>query len=100
MSLTLLQNDTKVAVLGASGGIGQPMSLLLKTNPLITELALYDIVHTEGVAADLAHISTPAKVTYHQGPDELGDALKDCEVVAIPAGVPRKPGRKVEKEHK
>lgn len=41
----------KVAVCGASGGIGQPMSLLLKQCPLVTELSLYDIVHTPGVAA-------------------------------------------------
>jgi malate dehydrogenase len=30
-------------VLGAAGGIGQPLSLLLKLNPRVTELALYDI---------------------------------------------------------
>lgn len=52
----------KVAVLGAAGGIGQPLSLLLKANPLVTELALFDIVNTPGVAADLSHINTPAKV--------------------------------------
>lgn len=33
----------KVAVLGATGGIGQPLSLLLKLNPYVTDLALYDI---------------------------------------------------------
>lgn len=49
-------------MLGASGGIGQPMSLLLKQSPLIDELALYDIVGTPGVAADLGHIETPAQV--------------------------------------
>ncbi|CAF4406238.1 unnamed protein product, partial [Adineta steineri] len=36
-------NAKKVAVLGASGGIGQPLSLLLKLSPLISELSLYDI---------------------------------------------------------
>lgn len=56
------QNNVKVAVAGASGGIGQPLSLLLKQSPLVTELSLYDIVHTVGVAADLSHIETPAKV--------------------------------------
>ncbi|EDO33958.1 predicted protein [Nematostella vectensis] len=45
-----------------------------------------------GVAADLSHISTRAKVTSHQGPDDLKAALEGCSVVAIPAGVPRKPG--------
>lgn len=33
------------------------------------------------------------QVTSHQGPDELKGALEGCDVVAIPAGVPRKPGR-------
>lgn len=86
------QNNVKVAVCGASGGIGQPLSLLLKQSPLITELNLYDIVHTPGVAADLSHIDTPAKVQGFNGPDNLDKALKDCQVVIIPAGVPRKPG--------
>lgn len=35
--------NSKVTVLGAAGGIGQPLSLLLKLNPRVTELALYDI---------------------------------------------------------
>ncbi|KAL2913842.1 malate DEHYDROGENASE, NAD-dependent [Polyrhizophydium stewartii] len=82
----------KVAVLGAAGGIGQPLSLLLKANPLVTELALFDIVNTPGVAADLSHINTPAKVTGYIGDEQLGDALKGAHVVVIPAGVPRKPG--------
>jgi malate dehydrogenase len=51
-----------VAVLGAAGGIGQPLSLLLKNDPLVSELNIYDLVGTPGVAADLSHISTPAKV--------------------------------------
>ena len=42
------QRSAKVAVCGASGGIGQPMSLLLKLNPRISQLALFDIVHTPG----------------------------------------------------
>ncbi|KAJ3558286.1 hypothetical protein NPX13_g9744 [Xylaria arbuscula] len=37
------RNLSKVTVLGAAGGIGQPLSLLLKMNPRVTELALYDI---------------------------------------------------------
>uniref|UniRef100_A0A0W0FDL3 malate dehydrogenase n=1 Tax=Moniliophthora roreri TaxID=221103 RepID=A0A0W0FDL3_MONRR len=83
----------KVAVLGAAGGIGQPLSLLLKTNPLVTGLGLYDIVNTPGVAADLSHIATPAKVEGYLEPDDgLKKALTGAEVVIIPAGVPRKPG--------
>jgi len=61
-------------------------------NPAITKLALYDIVHTVGVAADLSHIETPAKVTGFVGAESLEDSLKGAEIVVIPAGVPRKPG--------
>lgn len=49
-------------MLGASGGIGQPLSLLLKNSPVVSRLSLYDIAHTPGVAADLSHIETRANV--------------------------------------
>jgi len=92
-SFSATQNcDARVAVLGAAGGIGQPMSLLLKLNGRISELALFDIVNTPGVAADLSHISSPARVTAFQGNEQLADCLKGSDVVVIPAGVPRKPG--------
>jgi len=83
----------KAVVLGAAGGIGQPLSLLLKLNPLVTELGLFDIVNTPGVAADISHIATPAKVAGYLPPDDgLKKALAGASVVVIPAGVPRKPG--------
>lgn len=64
-------------VAGASGGIGQPLSLLLKQNALVTHLALYDLAPvTPGVAADLSHIDTAPKVTGHKGPEQLADAIK------------------------
>lgn len=53
---------SKVAVLGAGGGIGQPLSLLLKADPLVTSLSLYDIRGAPGVAADVSHIDTPGEV--------------------------------------
>ncbi|XP_046572809.1 malate dehydrogenase, mitochondrial-like [Haliotis rubra] len=89
---TSAKTDTKVAVLGASGGIGQPLSLLLKESPLVSQLALYDIAHTPGVAADLSHIETKAKVTGYLGPDQLKECVSGAQLVLIPAGVPRKPG--------
>lgn len=89
---TSKQANYKVTVCGASGGIGQPLSLLLKQNPLVTELSLYDIVHTPGVAADLSHIDTQSKTEGFMGAEQMGNALKGADVVVIPAGVPRKPG--------
>ncbi|KAK2745673.1 Malate dehydrogenase, cytoplasmic [Myotisia sp. PD_48] len=87
------QQASKVVVLGATGGIGQPLSLLMKMNPLVTELALYDIRGGPGVAADLSHINTNSTVTgYDPTPTGLKEALTGAEIVLIPAGVPRKPG--------
>ncbi|RYP03399.1 hypothetical protein DL765_010514 [Monosporascus sp. GIB2] len=87
------RNLSKVTVLGAAGGIGQPLSLLLKLNPRVTELALYDIRGGPGVAADISHINTKSSVKgYDPTPTGLANALKGSDVVLIPAGVPRKPG--------
>jgi malate dehydrogenase len=83
----------KAVVLGASGGIGQPLSLLLKACPNVDELALYDVVNTPGVTADLSHISSIAKVKgYLPNDDGLQHALTGADVILIPAGIPRKPG--------
>lgn len=84
----------KVAVLGGSGGIGQPLSMLMKLsiNAEISHVSVYDIAHSVGVASDLSHIDTSTSVSGHVGSDELGEALSGSDVVIIPAGVPRKPG--------
>ena len=54
--------QTKVAVLGAGGGIGQPLSLLLKVDPFVSSLSLYDIRGAPGVAADVSHIDSDSSV--------------------------------------
>lgn len=89
---TSSSNNVSVAVMGAAGGIGQPLSMLLKLNPAVSKLALYDIVATPGVAADLSHIETPGRVSGFVGADGLEASLAGAEIVVIPAGVPRKPG--------
>lgn len=68
------QPERKVAILGAAGGIGQPLSLLMKLNPLVSSLSLYDIAGTPGVAADVSHINAPAQVPpprSHRSPSPL-----------------------------
>ena len=85
-------NRVSVAVLGAAGGIGQPCSMLLKMNPAVSKLALYDIMAYPNVAVDLSHIDTRARVTRYVGAEELESALEGAEIVVIPAGVPRKAG--------
>ncbi len=83
----------KVAVIGAAGGIGQALALLLKNRlPAGTDLALYDIAPvTPGVAVDLSHIPTPVSIKGYCGVDPT-PALENADVVLISAGVARKPG--------
>ncbi|MFP5595459.1 MULTISPECIES: malate dehydrogenase [Kluyvera] len=83
----------KVAVLGAAGGIGQALALLLKTQlPSGSELSLYDIAPvTPGVAVDLSHIPTDVNIKGFSGEDAT-PALEGADVVLISAGVARKPG--------
>jgi len=101
---------SKVCVIGAAGGIGQPLCLLLKSHPSVSELRLYDVAEinapadpdkkdapvkkvalAKGIASDLSHINTVAQVSGFAAQDMEG-ALKGSDVVVIPAGVPRKPG--------
>lgn len=83
----------KLTLLGAAGGIGQTLALLLKLNlPAETELALYDISPTTpGVAVDISHIPNSVVVKGYAG-DDLDKALEDAHMVLITAGVARKPG--------
>lgn len=82
----------KVAILGAAGGIGQPLALLMKMNPLVSVLHLYDVVNTPGVTADISHMDTGAVVRGFLGQPQLESALTGMDLVIIPAGIPRKPG--------
>ncbi|KAJ9473428.1 malate dehydrogenase [Diplonema papillatum] len=93
-----VERPFKVTVLGAAGGIGQTLSLLLKVYlPAGSKLSLYDLANVPGVAADISHVDTQVPVEWYQpskrgDTDELEKALEGCDVCVIVAGVPRKPG--------
>jgi len=90
----------RVVVIGAGGGIGQPLSLLLKQSlPQGSTLVLYDVVPIlKGVAVDLSHIPSDVKLEYYIGDmknpanEQIDLALKGAHIVVVPAGVPQKPG--------
>jgi len=92
----------KVVVCGGSGGIGQPLALLMAMHPAVTELAVQDVtmamVPPAGVAADLGHLEKPSKVVgYAIDPaqpaiDQLEECFTGADLLLVPAGVPRKPG--------
>lgn len=81
---------TKVAVIGAAGGVGQPLVMLLKNNPLVDQLSLFDIKGVAGVVTDAAQIPSPAKVSGYKGPCPR-KALANADIVVVVAGMHRQP---------
>merc|ERR1719217_396068 len=71
-------------------------------NDNVSELCVYDLdiamVPASGVATDLSHLEKKTKVkaytlTKEDKPiDKLGECLTGCNLVLVPAGLPRKPG--------
>ncbi|EDO16920.1 hypothetical protein Kpol_1020p28 [Vanderwaltozyma polyspora DSM 70294] len=109
MYTAITDSTIKISIIGAAGGIGQSLTLLLKTQihnliPIGSNkvkknhihLALYDINSdaVNGVATDLSHIDTPVSLSSHSPNTENGikDCLKDTDLIIISAGLPRKPG--------
>lgn len=112
MTVLSIDPTLKIAVLGAAGGIGQSMTLLLKTqlHTLIPRdasddsrvrknhihLALYDVNSdaVKGVTTDLSHIDTPVTLSSHSPADANGmrDCLINTDLIIISAGMPRQPG--------
>jgi len=92
----------KVCVCGGAGGIGQPLSLLMGMDPNVSELCIFDLnvaaVAPAGVAADLSHLERKCAVNGYvmevgKNPiDVLEECLTGCQLVLVPAGLPRKPG--------
>ena len=84
----------KVVVAGAAGGIGQPLSMLLKLSPLVGDIGVLDVVGTEGIAADLSHINTPGAVAGHP-PATKGsppEPARDADILILVAGRAQSPG--------
>merc|ERR1712110_4361 len=76
--------------------------MLMAANPHVSELSVFDLsiamVPAGGVAADLSHLEKKSKVKGYamdkdaKAIDELEECLKGCNLVLVPAGMPRKPG--------
>merc|ERR1719271_1256220 len=76
--------------------------MLMSLDSRVTALTVMDVsmamVPPAGVAADLSHIERPCKVDgvavdpAKPAKDQLKAQLTGCDLVLVPAGIPRKPG--------
>lgn len=79
----------KIAIHGASGRIGQTISVFMKMNPMVSEVRLQDCAkNIEGVALDISHIESPPDVTGFQGGNSLKQSITCADVVICTAGGP------------
>lgn len=68
-----------LTLLGAATPVGKIAALLLKQNPHVNELRLYDNdMKCCTIAADLSQINSNTKVTAYSGLDVLKDAITVC----------------------
>lgn len=69
------------------------MLIYSSKSDLFDEISLYDLVHAPGIATDLNHIDTRAKVAGYLAENSgLMKALTGADVVVVTAGIARKPG--------
>lgn len=69
------------------------MLICCSKSDLFDEISLYDLVHVPGIATDLNHIDTRARVSGYLAEDSgLRKALTGADVVVVTAGIARKPG--------
>jgi malate dehydrogenase len=76
--------------------------MLMAMNENVKELCVYDLdiamVPAAGVATDLSHLEKRVKVSAYtltkedKPVDKLEECLTGCDLVLVPAGLPRKPG--------
>jgi malate dehydrogenase len=76
--------------------------MLMAMNENVKELCVYDLdiamVPAAGVATDLSHLEKRVKVSSYtltkedKPVDKLEECLTGCDLVLVPAGLPRKPG--------
>jgi malate dehydrogenase len=81
----------KVVLFGCNNAVGQPLSLLLKTNPHVEELVCCSSqadgdMPAAGVAADLSHLDTMSKVCYAHEEAEWPALLRDAQVILVCSG--------------
>ncbi|XP_053600292.1 malate dehydrogenase-like [Plodia interpunctella] len=85
---TPVRNCT-VSVIGGASDIGQTLCMMLRAQPTVSKLIVYDKSEsTNGVLMDLSHIPTDACLKGYIGEETLDRALKEADLVLAVGAVP------------
>lgn len=80
----------KITLLGANGGIGRPLSMLLKLCPSVDKLSLY-MRRKNSIDVDLNQINSKCRVDEYSE-DEIYESLVDTDITVLLASAPLVPG--------
>ena len=86
-----VKHGSKVAIIGA-GAVGSSIAFAMAIQQLCTELVLIDVNKdkAKGEALDISHgLPFLGQMDIYAG--DYSD-VKDCDLIIITAGIPRKPG--------
>ncbi len=86
-----IKHGSKVAIIGA-GAVGSSIAFAMAIQQLCTELVLIDVNQdkAKGEALDISHgLPFLGQMDIYAGDYE---DVKDCDLIVITAGIPRKPG--------
>ncbi len=85
--------NKKVGIIGV-GNVGSTLAYTLAHKGICSSIVLKDIRENivEAMALDISQSANAAKSHTVVHPAKSGEDLKDCDVVVITAGIPRKPG--------
>lgn len=85
--------NKKVGIIGV-GNVGSTLAYSLASKGICSSIVLKDIRENivEAMALDISQAANAAKSHTVVKAAKSGEDLKDCEVIVITAGIPRKPG--------
>lgn len=85
--------NKKVGIIGV-GNVGSTLAYTLAHKGICSSIVLKDIRENivEAMALDISQSANAAKSHTIVYPAKSGEDLKDCDIVVITAGIPRKPG--------
>ncbi|CAH1116326.1 unnamed protein product [Phaedon cochleariae] len=75
------QKSIQVCILGCHTPLGRTTSLLMKQNPIISNLRMQGEQIVHNIAADLSHIDTKCTVQPFEGNSEVSRAVRSADII-------------------
>lgn len=93
LNFPLYLRHYNVAVVGGASELGQVVCMLLRGEPHITKLTIYDsLPYTTGTIMDISHIPSEPMIKGFIGEANLYKAIEDADIILATGGICETPG--------